>query len=169
MIKPLLDRMLGRKPRLSVLMVCSGNICRSPTAQAVLEKRLAELGLDKQVSVDSAGLESFHVGEPPDKRSQKHAAQRGYDLSRQRARRFERVDFERFDLVLAMDQGHLASLRKRCPAELQGRLALLLGDADVPDPFYGGPAGFDRVLDLIEPRCAQLASELAERLKSSGA
>lgn len=165
MIKPLLDRMLGRKPRLSVLMVCSGNICRSPTAQAVLEKRLAELGMHKHVLVDSAGLESFHVGEAPDKRSQKHASQRGYDLSRQRARRFERADFERFDLVLAMDEGHLASLRKRCPPELQDRLALLLVDAEVPDPFYGPPAGFDRVLDLVEPRCTRLAAELAARLK----
>lgn len=167
MIKPLLDRMLGRKPRLSVLMVCSGNICRSPTAQAVLERRLAELGLSKDVMVDSAGLESFHVGEAPDKRSQKHASQRGYDLSRQRARRFERADFERFDLVLAMDEGHLASLRKRCPADLQGRLALLLVDAEVPDPFYGGPAGFDRVLDLVELGCIRLAAELAARLKGA--
>lgn len=166
MIKPLLDRVLGRKAKISVLMVCSGNICRSPTAQAVLEKRLAELGADKVVAVDSAGLESFHVGEAPDKRSQKHAAERGYDLSRQRARRFERADFERFDLVLAMDEGHLASLRKRCPPELQDRVALLLGDAEVPDPFYGSPAGFERVLDLVEPACARLAADLAARARA---
>lgn len=164
MIKPLLDRMLGRKPRFSVLMVCSGNICRSPTAQAVLERRLAELGLDRMVAVDSAGLEGHHVGEAPDKRSQKHASLRGYDLSGQRARRVEPQDFERFDLLLAMDRGHLASLRKRCPPELQDRIALLLGDAEVPDPFYGGPAGFERVLDLVEPGCARLAADLAARL-----
>jgi len=164
-IKPLLERMLGRKARFGVLMVCTGNICRSPTAQAVLEKRLLELGLDKLVAVDSAGLESAHVGEAPDKRSQKHAAQRGYDLTRQRARRFERSDFERFDLILAMDAGHLGSLRKRSPPEFLDRLGLLLGDADVPDLFYGGPAGFERVLDLVEPGCARLAADLAARLK----
>ncbi|MDM4765337.1 low molecular weight protein-tyrosine-phosphatase [Pelomonas sp. SE-A7] len=163
--KPLIDRMLGRRARLQVLMVCSGNICRSPTAQAVLEKRLSELGLSDQVAVDSAGLESFHVGEAPDKRSQRHAAERGYDLSRQRARKVAASDYLRFDLILAMDKGHLAGLGKRCPVELQTKLALLLGDDEVPDPFYGGPAGFERVLDLVEPACARLADELAAKLR----
>ncbi|HEY1092879.1 MAG TPA: low molecular weight protein-tyrosine-phosphatase [Burkholderiaceae bacterium] len=162
----MLKRLFSRSApaQLSVLMVCSGNICRSPTAQSVLMQRLKELNTGGAIHVDSAGIEGYHVGEPPDPRTQSHAAKRGYDLSKQRARRFMEEDFARFDLILAMDGGHLRYLRKDCPPEHAHKLALLLGEAEVPDPFYGGPAGFERVLDLIEARCATLASELVTRL-----
>lgn len=151
----------------AVLMVCTGNICRSPTAEGVLRQRLLELGLGPQVWVDSAGIEGWHAGEVPDLRSQAHAAARGYALAGQRARQVRAEDFERFDLILAMDRGHLQALRWRCPEEYQGKLALLLDDADVPDPYYGGPEGFERVLDVLEAACAPLAERLVRQLRNA--
>lgn len=155
---------------LTVLMVCTGNICRSPTAEGVLQHRLQTLGLDAQVRVDSAGIQGWHAGEAPDPRSQVHASRRGYDLSAQRARAVRALDFERADLILAMDRSHLRALQARCPAPLQHKLGLLLDHApghagrDVPDPYYGGAEGFEQVLDLVEAACGPLAATLAQRL-----
>ncbi|MCK6427254.1 MAG: low molecular weight phosphotyrosine protein phosphatase [Burkholderiaceae bacterium] len=149
-----------------VLMVCMGNICRSPTAEAVLRHRVSRLGLQAQVEIDSAGTHAWHTRNPPDERSIAHAARRGYDLSALRARRIEAADFERFDLLLAMDADNLAHLQAEAPAEAQQRLRLLLSFApqlglrEVPDPYYGGPAGFERVLDLIEVACDGLVEHL---------
>lgn len=159
------------RPRLTVVMVCTGNICRSPTAEGVLRHRLRAMGLGDVVQVESAGVQGWHVGEPPDERSQAHARRRGYDLAAQRARALLDDDFERADLLLAMDAGHLREMARRCPAPWRHKLGLLLDYApafrgrDVPDPYYGGTAGFERVLDLIEAACDPLAETLARQLK----
>lgn len=154
---------------LRVLMVCTGNICRSPTAEGVL-RHLAQTGERRlRLEVDSAGTTAYHVGEPPDQRSQAHALRRGYDLSAQRARQVEEADFRRFDWILAMDRGHLMELRDRAPVLVHDRIRLLLDFApglagrDVPDPYYGGAAGFEQVLDLVEEGCRGFLAEMARR------
>lgn len=139
----------------SVLFVCLGNICRSPTAHGVFRELVARRGLSEQIEIDSAGTAAYHVGNPPDQRSAACALQRGYDLSDLRARQAVRRDFLRFDYILAMDAQNLSDLRGICPGDYQGHLGLFLdfanlADADVPDPYYGGPEGFDHVLDLVE-------------------
>lgn len=141
-----------------VLFVCTGNICRSPTAEGVLRHRLAQVGLDRRVEVDSAGLADWHVGQPPDSRAMDRANARGYDIGAQRARAFAGRDFGHFDLILAMDQGHLSELARRRPPEARARIHLFLDYAglakrgpEVPDPYYGGLADYDLALDLIEP------------------
>jgi protein-tyrosine phosphatase len=141
-----------------VLFVCTGNICRSPTAEGVL-RRLAELE-KRDVHVESRGTHDYHVGEPPDERAQHHAKRRGYDLSAQRAKHFSKRDFEEFDLVLAMDRGHLRILQRLCPPQHAGKVRLFLREADVPDPYYGGPEGFEEVLDLVEAACRSLLAEI---------
>ncbi|HUG21119.1 low molecular weight protein-tyrosine-phosphatase [Piscinibacter sp.] len=148
-----------------VLMVCMGNICRSPTAEAVLRHKLREAGLD-HVVVDSAGTHAYHVGDPPDPRSTRHASRRGYDLSALRARKVCRADFEQFDLVLAMDWENLELLGDQCPAEHRGKLRRLTEfarrlDAEiVPDPYYSGADGFEHVLDIVEDACEGLVAHL---------
>jgi protein-tyrosine phosphatase len=156
---------LSTNGKIRVLMVCMGNICRSPTAEAVLRKLLADAGLDAEV--DSAGTHGYHVGEPPDARAVKHGKARGYDLSKLRARRVSRDDFDRFDWILAMDADNLERLRDMAPPGSRARLGLLLEHSaryaeirEVPDPYYGAPAGFDRVLDLVEDGCAGLIARL---------
>jgi protein-tyrosine phosphatase len=145
-----------RGKRLGVLFVCTGNICRSPTAEAVFRKLVADAGLSKAILTDSAGTHGYHIGEPPDPRAQASAAGRGYDLSALRARRVERADFQRFDLIVAMDRGHLAALSRIADSFAAGKLKLMMSyasrftDKDVPDPYYGGPQDFERVLDMIE-------------------
>lgn len=145
--------------RYSVLMVCTGNICRSPTAEGVLRHRLREAGLADRVHVDSAGTHDYHVGSPPDERSSHHASLRGYDLSDQRARQVQPADFERFDLILAMDDGHLQLLEEDCPPQHRGKLRRMMEFAppglarQVADPYYGGRQGFETVLDHIEAAC----------------
>lgn len=137
-----------------VLMVCTGNICRSPTMEAVFRARASALALD--IEFESAGTESFHVGDPPDPRSQAAALGRGYDLSRLRARAVRTPeDFLRFDRILAADSGHLTWLERRCPAEARHKLALLLPGRDLPDPYYGGEEGFHAVLDAVEAAAAR--------------
>ena len=154
--------------KLRVLMVCLGNICRSPTAEVVLRERLRAGGLADQVQVDSAGTGSWHVGSPPDARSQRHALRRGYDLSALRARKVVDADFSRFDLLLAMDRENLADLERLRPdgggatAEL-----LLFAAAEVPDPYTGGPDGFDRVLDIVEQASDCWVVALRDRLGTS--
>jgi protein-tyrosine phosphatase len=147
-------------------MVCMGNICRSPTAEGVLRRKLREAGLEQSVLVDSAGTTAYHVAKPPDRRSIQHAKRRGYDLSGLRARRVIDEDFERFDLILAMDWDNLALLEAQCPVEHRGKLKRLTEFACrhdspvVPDPYYSGPDGFERVLDLIEDACDGLVAHL---------
>ena len=139
-----------------ILLVCMGNICRSPTAEGVLRTLVALEGLDHRFELDSAGTHGYHEGEPPDTRTQMAAARRGYDLSRLRARQVRESDFIRFDLILAGDRNHGALLRRACPPEYREKVGLFLDYAEgidideVPDPYYGGAEGFERVLDLVE-------------------
>lgn len=150
----------------AVLMVCMGNICRSPTAEGVLRAKLARAGLAGRVTVDSAGTHGYHVGDPPDERALRHAARRGYDLSALRGRQVGRPDFERFDLLLAMDRDNLRILHRLAPPGAQDRARLLLTYGgphrrdEVPDPYYGGADGFDHVLDLVENACDALVESL---------
>ncbi len=152
---------------MKILFVCTGNICRSPTAEAIARQALARAGLADRVTVDSCGLEAWHVGNPPDPRSQDHAARRGHDLSELRGRQLSDADFEVFDRLLAMDRGHLRGLEARCPPEHRHKLALVMGWApdlgtpEVADPYYDGPAAFERTLDLIEAAVAGLVRDLA--------
>ena len=138
-------------------MVCMGNICRSPTAEAVLRHHAQARGID--VEVDSAGTEGYHIGEPPDPRSIQHAQRRGYDLSGLRARQVCPDDFRDFDLLLAADLLNLGVLRDRCPPAYHHKLALFLGDRALPDPYYGQASDFEKVLDLVEKRAISLVSE----------
>jgi len=163
-------------PKLRVLMVCMGNICRSPTAEAVLRARLQRAGLADKVLVDSAGTHGYHSGEPPDPRAIARADQRGYALDCLRARPVQDDDFERFDFILAMDDDNLAWLKRKAPAAATGRLGLLMdyaghhpGVTNVPDPYHGAPAGFDRVLDLVEDACEGLLPRLASALEPTSA
>ena len=126
-------------------------------------------GWGRRLEVDSAGTTNYHVGEPPDRRSQVHALRRGYDLSGQRARQVDDADFRRFDWILAMDRGHLLELREQGPVLVHDRIRLLLDFApglegrDVPDPYYGGEGGFEQVLDLVEEGCRGFLAEMARR------
>jgi protein-tyrosine phosphatase len=150
-----------------VLMVCLGNICRSPTAEAVLRAKLEAAGLGERVVVDSAGTGDWHIGSPPDARSQRHAAKRGYDLSSLRGRQVAEADFHRFDLMLAMDQDNLADLRRLAPEGASRAELLLFAHVEVPDPYTGGEAGFERVLDLVETAGDVWVKNLAARLGTS--
>ncbi|MBN8506742.1 MAG: low molecular weight phosphotyrosine protein phosphatase [Burkholderiales bacterium] len=142
-----------------ILFVCMGNICRSPTAEGVMRAQLQAVGL-QHVEVDSAGTHGWHAGEPPDPRSQQHAAQRGYDLSKLRARQLVAEDFERFDWVLVMDEANLQAAARLCPPTHRAKLHKLLGAADVPDPYHGGAQGFEQVLDLVEAACERWLERL---------
>ncbi len=139
-----------------VLFVCTGNICRSPTAEGIFRALVHEEGLAGSVEADSAGIHGYHVGEPPDPRSVAAARRRGVDLSDLRARRVRSDDFERFDYLIAMDRGHRGALAAMAPPRGEGRIHMMLGFApqlaveEVPDPYYGGGDGFEHVLDLIE-------------------
>jgi len=150
----------------AVLFVCTGNICRSPTAEGVFRKLLEANGLAGSVDVDSAGTGNWHVGESPDDRACESALRRGIDIADQRARQVRIEDFNRFDLILAMDQGHYQELQRLCPDSQRHRLRLFLdfapafGIREVPDPYYGGPDGFEIVLDMIEAACVGLLAEI---------
>ena len=156
-----------------ILFVCLGNICRSPTAEAVLRELAVREAPELTLEVDSAGTAAYHVGQPPDPRTCSAAARRGYDLSTLRARTVESADFERFDLILAMDRENLAALRRRAPSHAHERLRLFLefspdaAPEDVPDPYYGGPNGFERVLDLVEAATRGLLTHLRQRSRAA--
>lgn len=157
--------------KLKVLFVCMGNICRSPTAESVVRTMLEQSGLSPQVEVDSAGTHAYHVGAPPDPRAQQAAAKRGYDLSRLRGRQVNSRDFVEFDYILAMDMDNLERLQAKCPPEHAHKLALFMShsvnfvEREVPDPYYGGAAGFDRVLDMVEDAAQGLLAHLRNRLR----
>jgi protein-tyrosine phosphatase len=154
---------------MKVLFVCLGNICRSPTAEGVLRHKLRAAGLEDQVQVDSAGTGDWHVGKAPDSRTRSAAQRRGYDLSALRARQVEAADFQRFDLILAMDQSNLRNLKALRPVDAEADLDLYLRRYElaldeVPDPYYGGEDGFEQVLDLIEQASEALLAEIRGRL-----
>lgn len=150
----------------SVLFVCLGNICRSPTAEAVFRQRAAAAGLLAQLRIDSAGTGDWHIGKAPDPRSGEAAGQRGYDLSALRARQVATTDFQHFDYVLAMDHANLHDLQAMRPDGFSGHLGLFMAfhpgpaPAEVPDPYYGGRDGFNTVLDLVEGACDGLLAHL---------
>lgn len=150
---------MGARP-VRVLMVCMGNICRSPTAHGVLQKMVQDAGFADRIEVDSAGTHDDHVGAPPDARAQDHALRRGYDLSAQRARQLTAQDFVGFDCVLVMDAANERAARAICPPAQAHKLRRLTefcthpSAREVPDPYYGGEAGFEAVLDLVEDACA---------------
>jgi len=156
-----------------ILFVCLGHICRSPTAEAVVRalaaRELPEVGLE----VDSAGTAAYHVGEPPDPRMQAAAARRGYELKALRARVVEPRDFERFDLILAMDRENLEVLHRRAPEQARERVRLFLEFSpdseprEVPDPYYGGANGFEEVLDLVEAAARGLLGYLRQRARAA--
>jgi protein-tyrosine phosphatase len=151
-----------------VLMVCLGNICRSPTAEAVFRHQVCAAGLQTRIEVDSAGTSDWHRGEAPDPRSIRAAAARSYDLGGLRARPVEFDDFERFDYILAMDQQNLRDLKQRCPEQFRDKLGLFLdygtsGRREVPDPYDAGRESFELVLDLAEAASAALLAALCAR------
>ena len=157
--------------KVKVLFVCMGNICRSPTAQGVFEKLVEVQELEHAVHIDSAGTHAYHVGEQPDMRASQAAARRGIDMSSQRARRVTEADFEEFDLVLAMDHANYEDLNAVCPAGQEDKLRLFLDFApdlterEVPDPYCGGPGGFERVLDLVEQAAAGLLADIRQQYR----
>jgi protein-tyrosine phosphatase len=148
-----------------ILFVCMGNICRSPTAEGVMRSLVREAGLEDEFEIDSAGTGGWHVGNPPDARATESARRRGITLAGE-ARRVTREDFERYDLLLAADRENLAELRALAPNEESRSKVRLLRefdpdsegapDLDVPDPYYGGPDGFEEVLDQVEAACRGL-------------
>ena len=153
----------------AVLFVCMGNICRSPTAHGVFEHMVAEAGLSEQIVVDSAGSGAWHIGEPPDQRAVAAAGSRGYRLEGLRARQVHPDDFNRFDYVLAMDRSNERHLLDLAPSACRQRVSLFLefsqrsGDREVPDPYYGGEAGFDHVLDLVEDGARGLLNHICNK------
>lgn len=153
-----------------ILFVCTGNICRSPTAHGVFRDLVRREGLADKIQVESAGTHAYHVGEPPDRRSVQAAKLRGVDLSDLRARQIIKSDYDDFDLLLAMDRGHFGLMLGKCPSARQDALALFLSFApqlnllDVPDPYYGAGDGFERVLDMIEAGSAGLLEYIRAHL-----
>ena len=152
-----------------ILFVCMGNICRSPTAEGVFRKVIADAGIADDFEVDSAGTHAYHIGEPADERSQRAAARRGYDLSACVGRQVTKADFDRFDYVLAMDRQNHRELKSLGGAEAKGKLHLFLdfvpelGIRDVPDPYFGGGDGFERVLDIVQTAAQALLESLRRR------
>ena len=158
------------KAQFKILFVCMGNICRSPTAEVVFRKKLAEKNLLQKIKIDSAGTHNFHPGSSPDERSQKHADKRGYDMSNLRARAVNATDFEEFDLLLTMDWDNRALLEERCPAQhihkIRGFAEFLQTSpaSVIPDPYYGGDAEFEHVLDLIEDASEGLTKFIIQKV-----
>lgn len=152
----------------SVIFVCMGNICRSPTAEGVFRRRVEEAGLLDRIRIDSAGTHDYHVGAPPDGRAQQAAAGRGYDLSGLVGRQVSQRDFAEFHYILAMDHDNLRALRQRCPPEHHHKVRLFMSfsrrypDQQVPDPYYGGRGGFDQVLDMVEDAAQGLLQALLQ-------
>jgi len=160
--------MTENREKVSVLFVCMGNICRSPTAEGVFRRHVVEAGLDDLFEIDSAGTHAYHVGEPPDRRAQEAATRRGFSLADIRARRVAAGDFERFHLIIAMDEDNLVMLHEQADATYREKIRLFLEfgsgpETEVPDPYYGGATGFERVLDLVEDASRGLLEKLKQR------
>lgn len=161
---------MNKHVTISVLFVCMGNICRSPTAEAVFRKLVSDAGLGDVIHVSSAGTHAYHAGEAPDRRARDAATRRGYTLEAIRARRITHADFEAFDYIVAMDENNLAILREQSGEQHAAKLSLLLEHAEsssfreVPDPYYGGSTGFEQVLDLVEQASRALLKTIRQRL-----
>lgn len=155
--------------KVSVLFVCMGNICRSPTAEGVFRHVVTRSGMAERITIDSAGTHAYHVGEPPDRRAQQAALRRGIDISAQRARKVMLEDFDRFNYVLSMDEENLKHLLTLSEPTHRDKVRLLMefapdfGEREVPDPYYGGAAGFERVLDMVEVASEALLAHIRER------
>ena len=156
------------RDKVSVLFICMGNICRSPTAEGVLRSKVDTAGLGDRVHIDSAGTHAYHIGSSPDARAQKAALGRGYDLASLRGRQDSDQEFETFDYILALDRENLDNLLRRCPEQHKRKLRLCLAfsrdypNLDVPDPYYGGSKGFEQVLDMVEDAAEGLLVEIAQ-------
>ncbi|MDF2180802.1 low molecular weight protein-tyrosine-phosphatase [Neptuniibacter sp. CAU 1671] len=155
-----------------ILFVCLGNICRSPTAHGVFEELIRQQGMTEFVEVDSAGTAAYHIGNPPDSRSARVAKQRGFPLDHLRARQVSPDDYQQFDYILTMDKQNLAELKRGCPAGFQGHLGLFLDfcqapESEVPDPYYGGADGFEKVLNLVIDASRGLIHHLQQELPRS--
>lgn len=160
----------GEKAVISVLFVCMGNICRSPLAEGIFRHGLAQAQLTGLVAVDSAGTGDWHQGDGPDPRSVETASRHGIDISGQRARQITADDFDRFDMIFAMDRSNEATMRARAPASRHDRIFLFLehtlgGRADIPDPYYGDGDGFEAVYQLLREGCSELVSKLEKELR----
>lgn len=156
------------KETTSVLFVCMGNICRSPTAEGVFRHHVERAGMGERIVIDSAGTHAYHVGDPPDRRAKAAAERRGIALGDLRARRVSDDDFERFDHIIAMDLDNLERLKEQSPPKHHNKVRLFLEfssrkEREVPDPYYGGAAGFERVLDLVEEASRGLLETLSRR------
>lgn len=157
---------MNDRKKIRVLFCCMGNICRSPTAEAVFRHYVEKEGLAEHIHIDSAGTHDYHIGDAPDARTQSAAKQRGYDMSKLRGRQVDAGDFARFDYVLAMDEANLSILERLRPRDAQSHLGLFLefaerhDEREVPDPYYGGPDGFERVLDMVEDAADGLLQHL---------
>ena len=151
-----------------VLFVCMGNICRSPTAEGVFRKVVEEAQLSHLIQIDSAGTHAYHIGEPPDRRAQQAALDRGFDLSQQRARKVKASDYDYFDFILAMDNDNLSDLRSFISSDEPHKIQLFLDfapdlkETEVPDPYYGGNKGFEQVLDLVEAAAQGLLEHIKQ-------
>ena len=159
---------MSNKQAVSVLFVCMGNICRSPTAEGVFRHKVNAAGLGNDIRIDSAGTIAYHIGHPPDERATKAALKRGIDLSTQRARKVTSADFETFDFVIAMDSDNRYELEVICPPGYEDRLHMFMkfarncSSTDVPDPYYGGGRGFETVLDMVDDAAEGLLQYLQE-------
>ncbi|SEF40146.1 low molecular weight protein-tyrosine-phosphatase [Nitrosomonas ureae] len=158
---------MNQNKKIKVLFVCMGNICRSPTADAVFRHIVKTAGADHMIEVDSAGTHAYHIGNPPDHRAQHTALQRGYKMHELRARAVQSSDFEEFDYILAMDNENLALLRQRSPQQHLGKIQLFMqygennpASIEVPDPYFGGQQGFEQVLDMVEEASRGLLAHL---------
>lgn len=157
------------------MFVCLGNICRSPAAEGILRALAEEQGQDDDLYIDSAGIGAWHVGEQPDRRMRKHAAQRGYDLSSLRARQFRSDDFEKFDWIVVMDEENYQDVMRKVPSHTSSnklakvvRMKVFFNDFKgydhVPDPYYGGSEGFELALDMIEDGCKEMLKSLQQKV-----
>jgi protein-tyrosine phosphatase len=160
---------MNNSSTISVLFVCMGNICRSPTAEGVFRHLVHASGLADRIDIDSAGTHAYHVNEPADRRATDAAARRGYSLDNIRARRIRAEDFDRFDYIIAMDRDNRTMLVEQAESHHHHKIRLLLEfspgqEEDVPDPYYGGAAGFERVLDLVEKASRGLLETLRKSL-----
>jgi protein-tyrosine phosphatase len=164
---------IGSRSLIKVLFVCMGNICRSPTAEAVFHQMLEQFGLYSQIHVDSAGTNDYHSGDAPDPRAIQAGLRRGYDMTRLRARQVTLQDFLEFDFILAMDNKNLADLKRLYPANGKAEIGLFMDYSEkfavreVPDPYYGGVPGFERVLDQVEDAAHGLLKEMIARARKA--